>query len=93
MESNWTFRIWFKAHLLFTLRQIASNSFRGNSQDNAPCESAFSRIKNEIIDIIARCVDVATVKELIDGYVNNYNIIITDSVLRCVFEELVWDEW
>lgn len=59
--------------LLSSNNFIQSNSFRGNSQDNAPCESAFSRIKNEIIDIIARCKDVTTVKELIDGYVNSYN--------------------
>lgn len=52
---------------------IQSNSFRGNSQDNAPCESSFSRLKNEIIDIIARCKDINTVKELIDGYIDNYN--------------------
>lgn len=52
---------------------IQSNSFRGNCQDNAPCESSFSRLKNEIIDTIARCKDIDTVKELIDGYIDNYN--------------------
>lgn len=52
---------------------IQSNSFRGNCQDNAPCESTFSRLKNEIIDTIARCPNVTVVKELIDGYVDTYN--------------------
>lgn len=52
---------------------IQSNSFRGNSQDNAPCESTFARLKTEIIDIIARCPNVTLVKELIDGYIDTYN--------------------
>lgn len=52
---------------------IQSNSFRGNSQDNAPCESTFARLKTEIIDIIARCPNVSIVKELIDGYIDTYN--------------------
>ena len=52
---------------------IQSNSFRGNSQDNAPCESTFARLKTEITDIIARCPNVSLVKELIDGYIDTYN--------------------
>ena len=52
---------------------IQSNSFRGNSQDNAPCESFFSRMKNETLDIISRCKNFDTVKELIDGYMESYN--------------------
>lgn len=52
---------------------IQSNSFRGNSQDNAPCESFFSRMKNETLDIISRCKNFDTVKELINGYIDNYN--------------------
>lgn len=52
---------------------IQSNSFRGNCQDNAPCESFFSRMKHETQDIISRCKNLDTVKELIDGYMENYN--------------------
>lgn len=52
---------------------IQSMSARGNSQDNAPMESFFGRMKTEIIDIIARCPNMDIVKELIDGYMNLYN--------------------
>lgn len=52
---------------------IQSNSFRGNCQDNAPCESFFSRMKNEIIDTISRCKTFDITKELIEGYIDNYN--------------------
>lgn len=52
---------------------IQSMSARGNSQDNAPMESFFGRMKTEIIDIIARCPKMDTVKDLIDGYMNMYN--------------------
>lgn len=52
---------------------IQSMSFRGNSQDNAPVESFFSRLKQELIDIIARCKTFDTLKQLIDGYIDYYN--------------------
>lgn len=52
---------------------IQSMSRRGNSQDNAPMESFFGRMKTEVIDIIARCGDIATVRRLIDGYINMHN--------------------
>lgn len=52
---------------------IQSMSARGNSQDNAPMESFFGRMKTEIIDIIALCPDLGTVKRLINGYMNTYN--------------------
>ena len=52
---------------------IQSMSRRGNSQDNAPMESFFGRMKAEVIDIIARCGDIATVRRLIDGYINMHN--------------------
>lgn len=52
---------------------IQSMSRRGNSQDNAPMESFFGRMKTEVIDIIARCGDIATVRKLIDGYINMHN--------------------
>ena len=48
-------------------------SRRGNSQDNAPMESFFGRMKTEIIDIIARCKNLDTVKQLINGYINMHN--------------------
>jgi len=52
---------------------IQSTSRRGNSQDNAPMESFFGRMKCEIMDIIALCPDLKTVKNMIDGYMNVYN--------------------
>ena len=52
---------------------IQSMSARGNSQDNAPMESFFGRMKTEILEIIARCPDQATVKALINGYMDTYN--------------------
>ena len=52
---------------------IQSMSRRGNSQDNAPMESFFGRMKTEIIDIIARCKNLDTVKQLINGYINMHN--------------------
>lgn len=36
-------------------------------------ESFFGRMKTEVIDIIARCGDIATVRRLIDGYINMHN--------------------
>ena len=52
---------------------IQSMSDRGNSQDNAPMESFFGRMKCEILDIIARCVSEEDVVRLIDGYMNTFN--------------------
>lgn len=52
---------------------IQSMSRRGNSQDNASMESFFGRMKTEIIDIIARCKNLDTVKQLINGYINMHN--------------------
>ena len=52
---------------------IQSMSRRGNSQDNAPMESFFGCMKTEIIDIIARCKNLDTVKQLINGYINMHN--------------------
>lgn len=52
---------------------IQSMSDRGNSQDNAPMESFFGRMKCEILDIIARCTNAEDVDKLIDGYMNTYN--------------------
>lgn len=52
---------------------IQSMSDRGNSQDNAPIESFFGRMKCEILDIIARCVCLDDVIHLIDGYISVFN--------------------
>ena len=48
-------------------------SARGNSQDNAPMESFFGRMKNEAMNIIALCPDIDTVRRLIKGYMSKYN--------------------
>lgn len=52
---------------------IQSVSARGNSQDNAVCESFFARFKCHTLDAIARCRDFETVCEMVSGYVYNYN--------------------
>jgi len=52
---------------------IQSMSARGNSQDNAPMESFFGRMKNEAMNIIALCPDIDTVRRLIKGYMSKYN--------------------
>ena len=48
-------------------------SARGISQDNAPQESFFGRMKTECIDTIMRCPDLDTVIRIIDGYMDTYN--------------------
>lgn len=52
---------------------IQSVSARGNSQDNAPMESFFSRLKTDIIDLVARCGSLDAAIRLVDGYLNAYN--------------------
>ena len=52
---------------------IQSTSRRSNSFDNSPCESFFSRFKNEILRTISRCKKYEDVVYLIDGYMDNYN--------------------
>lgn len=52
---------------------IQSVSRRGNSQDNAPMESFFGRMKCEVLDLVALCPDAETAARLIEGYVNDYN--------------------
>ena len=63
-----------------TYRQILSDegflqsmSERGNSQDNAPMESFFGRMKERILNLIALCPDYDTAKRLINGYMDRYN--------------------
>lgn len=52
---------------------IQSVSARGNSQDNAPMESFFSRLKTDIIDLVALCTSFGSACALINGYLNAYN--------------------
>ena len=52
---------------------IQSVSARGNSQDNAPCESFFSRLKTDVIDLVARCRTLASAIQLTYGYLEAYN--------------------
>lgn len=52
---------------------IQSVSARGNSQDNAPMESFFSRLKADILDLVALCKSLDTAKGLVDGYLKAYN--------------------
>lgn len=52
---------------------VQSVSARGNSQDNAPMESFFGRLKTAILDMVAMCRDFCSAKQLVDGYLNAYN--------------------
>lgn len=52
---------------------IQSVSGRGNSQDNAPMESFFGRMKCELLDLVALCPDADSVAKMIDGYMAAYN--------------------
>lgn len=52
---------------------IQSVSRRGNSQDNAPMESFFARLKTAILDIIALCEDYNTATLMTNNYINDYN--------------------
>lgn len=52
---------------------VQSVSARGNSQDNAPMESFFGRLKTAILDMVALCMDYESAKKLVDGYLCAYN--------------------
>ena len=52
---------------------IQSVSGRGNSQDNAPMESFFGKMKTQILDLVALCTDLETVKAMIAEYLRRYN--------------------
>lgn len=52
---------------------VQSVSARGNSQDNAPMESFFSRLKADIIDMVALCQSLPAAISLVDGYLRAYN--------------------
>lgn len=52
---------------------LQSVSARGNSQDNAPMESFFGRLKTAIMDMVALCKDFGSARKLVDGYLRAYN--------------------
>lgn len=52
---------------------IQSVSGRANSQDNAPMESFFGKMKTQILDLVALCTNVDTVKDMIAEYIRRYN--------------------
>ena len=52
---------------------IQSVSGRGNSQDNAPMESFFGRMKTAILDLVALCKDATNAKKMITNYIDLYN--------------------
>lgn len=52
---------------------VQSVSARGNSQDNAPMESFFGRLKTAILDMVALCRDYKSARTLVSGYLNAYN--------------------
>lgn len=52
---------------------VQSMSRRGNCWDNAPQESFFGHMKDEIADLIAECASYEAVKALIDDWMDYYN--------------------
>lgn len=52
---------------------IQSCSRRGNSQDNAPMESFFSRLKTAIMNLLVLCPDYKTAEKLVFNYLISYN--------------------
>lgn len=52
---------------------VQSMSRRGNCWDNAPQESFFGHMKDEIADLIARCETYEEVKALLDDWMDYYN--------------------
>ena len=52
---------------------IQSVSARGNSQDNAPMESFFGRLKTDIMDLVARCNALEDAMSIVNGYMEAYN--------------------
>ena len=52
---------------------VQSVSARGNSQDNAPMESFFGRLKTGIMDMVSLCKDYDSARRLVDGYLGAYN--------------------
>lgn len=60
-------------HILADDGFVQSMSRRGNSQDNAPMETWFGKLKTRMIDTFARCKDCETLIEVVDGYISSYN--------------------
>lgn len=67
-------------YLSTTFKQILSDdnfiqsvSRRGNSQDNAPMESFFARLKTSIMDKLALCIDYNTACTMVSNYLYDYN--------------------
>jgi len=52
---------------------LQSVSARANSQDNAPAESFFSRLKTALLDILVLCKDSDQAYGMIENYLNSYN--------------------
>lgn len=52
---------------------VQSVSARGNSQDNAPMESFFGRLKTAILDMVAICKNYEAARKLVNGYLCAYN--------------------
>ena len=52
---------------------LQSVSARGNSQDNAPIESFFARLKTAVLDLVALCTTFDQAEELLTGYFDKYN--------------------
>jgi len=67
-------------YLSTTFKQLLSDdgflqsvSRRGNSQDNAPMESFFGRMKCAILDIVALCRSYESARALVENYLHAYN--------------------
>ena len=52
---------------------LQSVSARANSQDNAPVESFFGRMKTVLLDMMKLCRTAADAQRMTDGYINAYN--------------------
>ena len=52
---------------------VQSMSAKGNCWDNAPQESFFGHMKDEIADEIAKCASFAAVRETVDDWMDYYN--------------------
>ena len=60
---------------------LQSCSRRGNSQDNAPCESFFQKLKYIIKDPMFLCVSYEKCSEVVSGYIRNYNSVCIQTCL------------
>lgn len=52
---------------------LQSVSARANSQDNAPVESYFSRLKTALLDLLKMCRNDEQAIAMTNGYINSYN--------------------